>query len=140
MKITIADSAGKIVRNVECPANMASIQSQPGEFCIEGHFSEETHFVDTRLMVAVEKQAKPAGYYQFDIPTRNWVPIQHTTAELIATAIVKRSQLLMQSDWTQLPDVPLATKTAWAAYRQALRDITLQAGYPQVISWPIQPI
>jgi hypothetical protein len=68
------------------------------------------------------------------------VPIQHTTAELIATAIVKRSQLLMQSDWTQLPDVPLATKTAWAAYRQALRDITLQAGYPQVISWPIQPI
>lgn len=49
-----------------------------------------------------------------------------------------RADLLAQSDWTQLPDVPLATKTAWATYRQALRDVTLQAD-PHNIIWPTPP-
>lgn len=140
MKITISDSTGKIVRNIECPDEMADIQTQPGEFYIEGHFSGETHFIDTQLMVAVAKQARPAGDVEFDIPTRSWVPIQRTAAELISAAMANRSQLLAQSDWTQLPDVPLATKTAWAIYRQALRDITLQTGYPQTIVWPAPPV
>jgi hypothetical protein len=52
---------------------------------------------------------------------------------------VKRNQLLAQSDWTQLPDVPLETKEAWAVYRQALRDITEQEGYPFNIVWPTPP-
>jgi hypothetical protein len=42
----------------------------------------------------------------------------------------KRDQLLKKSDWTQLPDVPLETKEAWAAYRQALRDL------PDNVNWP----
>lgn len=49
-----------------------------------------------------------------------------------------RANLLVQSDWTQLPDVPLATKTAWADYRQALRDVTLQPD-PRNIIWPTPP-
>jgi hypothetical protein len=51
----------------------------------------------------------------------------------------ERSQLLKSSDWTQLPDVPLATKEAWATYRQALRDITDQQGYPLLVTWPVAP-
>lgn len=37
----------------------------------------------------------------------------------------QRDQLLAQSDWTQMPDSPLPDeiKAAWAAYRQALRDL-----------------
>lgn len=50
-----------------------------------------------------------------------------------------RNRLLMASDWTQLPDVPLATKAAWATYRQALRDITVQPGYPMAVIWPEVP-
>ena len=49
-----------------------------------------------------------------------------------------RSRLLASSDWTQLPDVPLSTKEAWAAYRQALRDITNQTD-PFNIVWPVAP-
>jgi hypothetical protein len=57
-----------------------------------------------------------------------------------ASAVLdQRNWLLQSSDWTQLPDVPLATKEAWAVYRQALRDITLQAGYPLAIDWPLAP-
>jgi hypothetical protein len=50
----------------------------------------------------------------------------------------RRDALLAKSDWTQLPDVPLATKTAWAEYRQALRDITEQPN-PTEIVWPEPP-
>ena len=51
----------------------------------------------------------------------------------------KRNGLLQASDWTQLPDVPLGTKSAWAEYRQALRDITDQAEYPDNVIWPTSP-
>jgi hypothetical protein len=50
----------------------------------------------------------------------------------------RRAILLAETDWTQLPDVPLATKTAWAEYRQALRDVTLQPD-PRNIIWPTPP-
>ncbi len=50
----------------------------------------------------------------------------------------RRDVLIAKTDWTQLPDVPLPTKEAWAAYRQQLRDITLQPD-PHNISWPTPP-
>lgn len=50
----------------------------------------------------------------------------------------ERDRRLLASDWTQLPDVPLATKEAWATYRQALRDITEQPD-PFNIVWPAAP-
>ena len=49
-----------------------------------------------------------------------------------------RSSKLAECDWTQLPDAPGNT-AAWAAYRQELRDITSQAGFPWNITWPINP-
>ena len=36
----------------------------------------------------------------------------------------KRNRLLTESDWTILPDSPIADKTAWQVYRQNLRDLT----------------
>jgi hypothetical protein len=53
---------------------------------------------------------------------------------------VMRNQYLSQCDWTQLPDSPLTTeqKTAWATYRQDLRDVTLQTD-PFNITWPTKP-
>lgn len=50
----------------------------------------------------------------------------------------RRDVLIAKTDWTQLPDVPLPTKEAWATYRQELRDITLQAD-PHNIIWPTPP-
>ena len=56
-------------------------------------------------------------------------------------ALALRTQLLVNSDWTQLPDVPLSAekKAQWATYRQALRDITDQSGFPDNINWPDIP-
>lgn len=50
-----------------------------------------------------------------------------------------RDILLQDSDWTQTPDIPEATKTAWTAYRQALRDLPTTSGFPNNIDWPDQP-
>jgi hypothetical protein len=49
-----------------------------------------------------------------------------------------RGRLLTQSDWTQVADAPV-DKTAWATYRQALRDVPEQAGFPWEVTWPDQP-
>lgn len=49
----------------------------------------------------------------------------------------ERNKLLVESDWTQLPDAS-ADAAAWATYRQALRDITEQAN-PFAIIWPTKP-
>jgi hypothetical protein len=50
----------------------------------------------------------------------------------------RRNQLLSQSDWTQVLDAPV-DKAAWATYRQALRDVTQQTGFPLEVTWPQQP-
>lgn len=49
-----------------------------------------------------------------------------------------RNQLLKDSDWTQITDVPV-DQAAWATYRQALRDVTIQEAFPYNIEWPTQP-
>ena len=50
----------------------------------------------------------------------------------------QRTDKLKDSDWTQVADAPV-DKAAWATHRQALRDITAQAGFPWTIDWPVQP-
>lgn len=50
----------------------------------------------------------------------------------------QRNALLAQSDWTQLPDAPV-DQAAWATYRQELRDISGQSGFPWEINWPVAP-
>jgi hypothetical protein len=49
-----------------------------------------------------------------------------------------RTQMLKDSDWTQIAD-STADKTAWATYRQALRDVPTQAGFPWTVTWPDAP-
>lgn len=50
----------------------------------------------------------------------------------------ERNRLLAESDWTQVADAP-ADKAAWSTYRQALRDITTQEGFPSSVTYPEKP-
>jgi DMSO/TMAO reductase YedYZ molybdopterin-dependent catalytic subunit len=60
--------------------------------------------------------------------------------EALAVSIrAERDTLLTASDWTQASDIPQATKDKWATYRQALRDIPQQEGFPATVVWPTQP-
>ena len=66
-------------------------------------------------------------------------PAPPTEEELAFSVRHRRNMLLNASDWTQLPDVPQATKDLWSTYRQALRDITSQSGFPTNVEWPVAP-
>jgi len=59
-------------------------------------------------------------------------------AEKAEQVRTERNQKLKDSDWTQVADAPV-DKAAWATYRQALRDITSQAGFPWDVIWPDAP-
>ena len=50
----------------------------------------------------------------------------------------QRNQKLAECDWTQLADAPV-DQAAWSTYRQALRDVPAQAGFPWEVQWPDQP-
>lgn len=62
-----------------------------------------------------------------------------TPEQLAIQARAKRDALLASSDYTQVPDSPILNKAAWANYRQALRDISTQVGFPTFIIWPTPP-
>jgi hypothetical protein len=49
----------------------------------------------------------------------------------------KRDQLLKETDWMALSDVTMSAEMT--SYRQALRDITAQAGFPYEVTWPTKP-
>lgn len=50
----------------------------------------------------------------------------------------QRNEKLSECDWTQVTDAPV-NKETWATYRQALRDVTSQEGFPWTITWPDAP-
>jgi len=69
-------------------------------------------------------------------------------AEPMRLLRIERTNRLKECDWTQCPDVPDATRTAWQTYRQALRDLPASAS-PKLdsnydldltsVTWPTEP-
>ena len=49
----------------------------------------------------------------------------------------ERDQKLKDTDWMGMSDVTMSTE--WSTYRQALRDVPSQAGFPHTIIWPAEP-
>lgn len=50
----------------------------------------------------------------------------------------ERNKRLLSCDWTQVPDAPV-DQAAWKNYRQELRDVPKQPGFPGTIVWPAPP-
>jgi hypothetical protein len=80
-------------------------------------------FVDTADATAAEQEAA-------------WKAMKD--AEQAKAVRADRNRRLADSDWTQLADAPV-DKTAWATYRQALRDVPAQSGFPWNVQWPDTP-
>jgi len=69
------------------------------------------------------------------------IPPSVVAAVAASDARTTRDGLIASCDWTQMPDAPLtaAQRAAWVTYRQSLRDVPAQAGFPTAINWPIKP-
>ena len=73
-----------------------------------------------------------------EIAEHEAIAAQHAAMRPVAIR-EQRNSLLKETDWTQLPDVPKATRDAYKAYRQALRDVPAQEGFQDIIVWPELP-
>tara|TARA_R110000868_G_scaffold380464_1_gene646473 strand:+ start:721 stop:1176 length:456 start_codon:yes stop_codon:yes gene_type:complete len=105
------------------------------------YFATQPALSDTQVLV----EDTPV----FDVNAQRWAQVWQvrdmTTEEVTqrfnsaASAVrQQRDSKLAETDWTQLTDSPV-DKAAWATYRQALRDVPTQSGFPWTIDWPVQP-
>lgn len=81
------------------------------------------------------------GRQKWEVTTADADELQSRINTKIEQVRTQRSPLFFRSDWTQLADSPLSAedKALWCDYRQALRDITQQSGFPWTIVWPTPP-
>lgn len=110
-----------------------------------------THKLTQGEPVETVTQVDGVSEYSYTLPQ---VVVAYTADELTALAQTQaslkerskvmarqqRDKLLLETDWTQLPDAPLSApqKAVWATYRQALRDLPSQEAWPY-ITWPQKP-
>ena len=85
---------------------------------------------ETQYPLSAEELAAQAEYLK-DEPER----ARNFAEESVRT---ERNAKLSTTDWTQVADAP-ADKAAWATYRQSLRALPEQAGFPNTVTWPTAP-
>lgn len=140
MIVAIYDTAtGQIRCTLEATQEIVELNVGEGEAYIQAVADDTQHYVDNGALVDIPQPPHELATWNWqtklwDMPTEQAM-YDHYAAE--ATEL--RNQLLTDSDWSQLPDVPDIIKAAYADYRQALRDLTNQEGYPFEITWPTQP-
>lgn len=113
----------------------------------------EKYLIPGGCVAGEPEEVAPYGYvsyYDHESETFSTIPnpypvIEHKEAEnwgslpLNDRSRVLRNKLLLDTDWTQLADVPKKTRDLYRPYRQALRDVPQQEGFPMKISWPVNP-
>ena len=124
----------------------------PGLAKIAGRFSKENRRVDLRpddfgdgFPVVVPWQPPPPAdtalmTWAWDAQSERWVG--SPTIEAIALGVrAERARRLAACDWVvaRSLDTGEPVPDVWRAYRQALRDVTEQSGFPASISWPTPP-
>jgi polygalacturonase len=75
-------------------------------------------------------------------PTQAQLDAAYTTYQntiQAASVRMQRDAKLTACDWTQAVDCPLTNKATWATYRQALRDLPKETGFPWTMTWPTDP-
>lgn len=64
-----------------------------------------------------------------------------TDSDIAERVRAKRDRRLAETDWYMMPDYPADPETLEVVknYRKALRDVTLQSGFPRDVEWPVMP-
>ena len=130
------NESGEIISYISCDEE--DIINQ-GKSYIETSISKEdirNFYVQNEELI--KKPENPYDYGIFNYFTKTW-EFDSTTACLEID--LHRKQLLQESDWTDTVSAQtrLTNYAEWQTYRQALRDIPSQTGYPTDIVWPTPP-
>jgi hypothetical protein len=125
---------GRFLRSVESQNQEVLDRNTPeGSVFVDGDY-DLNYYLEGG--VVVKQPEKPSELHMFDFQSKTW--------KVSALAVKsKRVLLLEHSDWTdtlsaqsRLGEVLYA---AWQTYRQALRDLPEQTGFPEEVVWPIPP-
>jgi hypothetical protein len=136
------DGFGKILQKVkisteELPENTTDIKYLPVENI---EFDLKNFRVNLETKELVQLPIFNENTHYFDYTTYSVKPDLFKLINLVKKT---RNELLLSSDWTELPSALArlgeAKVTEWQTYRQALRDIPQQSGYPLNVIWPEQP-
>lgn len=134
----VYSQSGKVLRSGQCSDISLKHQAEEGELVIEGTIDPEKQYIENGR--AIDLPNKPGIYYTFNYATKQWQP-DLSKAEMDVK--FKRDTLLSESDFYDTVSAQQRlTPTvfnAWATYRQALRDITKQSGYPLTVAFPNPP-
>jgi hypothetical protein len=142
--ITFYDNKGKIVLSAVCADDAVQALIDNPDFSnysyLRAEYNPQEFYIDINTAQPVPIPEKPGPDYYFSYNTYSW-ELRLDVAE--TRAINLRNTLLANSDWTDT----LSSKNRlgedlynqWQAYRQALRDVPEQAGFPLAIVWPTPP-
>lgn len=75
--------------------------------------------------------------YTWNVTEKSADEITNHNDSLARQVRAERETKLKASDWMALSDVTMTAE--WSTYRQALRDVPEQAGFPHTITWPEEP-
>lgn len=106
---------------------------------IENGVVVNTIIVDSLDVIPGLVDAEGGGSIGDHVIDGKFVTPERPVADIAAEVRAERDSKLATTDWSQAADVPQATKDKWAPYRQALRDVPQQAGFPFNVVWPQTP-
>ena len=141
---------GEIIRSGNCQDQDFELQTIANCLTIEGKSNYTTNYVlngqiqtYTPGQQTAKSQPQP-WYMQWSNQTFSWVDSRNTDQikqDKIVSVDAQRSELLSNSDWIVIRATDQGTPIpqAWKTYRQALRDIPTQSGYPFNVIWPVAP-
>jgi hypothetical protein len=147
MKALKYTQLGQILANLDMPEEYLESQVQEGEFLLKDAAADDSkQYVDINTLSLVDFPPKPDSYSIWNWETKQWQEPENYQQLLFNEAASKvkqkRQQLLATTDWTDTVSAStrLENYNAWQFYRQQLRDITTQEGYPFNVVWPTQPV
>lgn len=118
------------------PLTESAINGLGGDIVFEGPQPTTTRYQYVARQGVVQMGDKwYTNYVAIDMTPEACTALDDQQAASMRT---ERNRRLADCDWTQVADAPV-DKAVWAAYRQELRDITSQAGFPWEVSWPVAP-
>lgn len=132
-------------RWIDCPTDHVQANTPEGCGAAQGVADWQAQCVDLQTGQVIDWQPPaPASdamrTWSWSEQARRWIAVP-TQAAHAAAARAERDRLLADCDWrvTRAAELGQPVPASWATYRQALRDVPTQVGFPQQVEWPQAP-
>jgi hypothetical protein len=139
-------TTGEIVNNVSTQSS-DNFSPYPTDFSyleVAETIDNSKYYINPKSQEFIAFSDKPDQYHTWNWTTKTWQDArtdEQKYTQAAKTVKTQRTNLLNASDWVVVKAMDQGTQVpeAWQTYRQQLRDITQQPGYPFTVIWPEPP-